>query len=203
MYPTHDFLYQKKGFVTKTNLKANIHYGGNEDEAQEMCYKHIKSFRNAIDIGSRFGGWSREMGNKFEHLYAFEPRDKWLKVYPINIRMDNVTLYPYGLGDKEEIVPMQGNRITFNPKLEFQEKVNVKTLDTFKLKRIDFIKIDTDGYELNVLKGGTKLILRNKPVICMEVIPGAPYFGELAQEYLINLGAKIIDHDGHNYLFSW
>ena len=45
-------------------------------------------------------------------------------------------------------------------------KINVKKLDQisnlFK-KKIDFIKIDTEGYEKNVLEGGIKLLKKHKP----------------------------------------
>ncbi len=203
-YTEQSFLYEHNAFITKTNLKAKLDYGDQEYAAQEMCYKHIQSYRNAIDIGARYGGWSRNMANKFQHLYAFEPRARWLFVFPLNIKMDNTTLYPYGLGDKEEVVNMLGNRIMNHERAI--EVVNVKVLDDFKFQDIDFIKIDTDGYELKVLQGGTKTILQWKPIICMEVIPGFPLFGELAEEYLISLGAKKIDEDPcnqRNHLFGW
>ena len=38
----------------------------------------------------------------------------------------------------------------------------------FNIFNFDFIKIDVEGYELPVLVGGIKTILKNKPVICME-----------------------------------
>lgn len=197
-HPNHDYLYENKLYVTKWILKAKLDDGDQEGVAQNMCYKYLTSFRRAIDIGARYGGWSREMQIRFQHVYAFEPRSKWLKVYPLNIKMNNVSLFPFGLGDKEEQVTMVGNRIRPG-----KEVVDIKRLDDIKTLKVDFIKIDTDGYELNVLKGGIKTILKNKPIICMEVILGEPFHGELAEAYLIDLGAKKIDECGHNILFGW
>ena len=45
---------------------------------------------------------------------------------------------------------------------------NVTTLDSFNLKNISFIKIDVEGYELNLLKGAFNTIEKNKPLIFIE-----------------------------------
>ena len=37
------------------------------------------------------------------------------------------------------------------------QTVEVKTLDSFDLKNVNFIKIDVQGYEFEVLEGGEKL----------------------------------------------
>ncbi|GAB2890882.1 hypothetical protein GCM10027046_19510 [Uliginosibacterium flavum] len=43
-------------------------------------------------------------------------------------------------------------------------------IDTFEFPRIDFIKIDVEGMELDVLLGGKKSIARHKPIMMVEVI---------------------------------
>lgn len=200
-----EHLYQHNGFLTKANSKAVPRYSDTEDPSQIMAYRHIKSFRKAIDVGSKFGVWTRKMGQHFQHVYCFEPKIKWVLVLPKNVRMDNITQYQLGLGAHEGQVSMVGGQIvdphkeTIRPK----EIVDVKTLDSFGFSEIDFIKIDTDGYELPVLQGGRETILKWKPTICMEVLPGEPFHGEIAEEYLLSLGAKKIDQEGINFLYSW
>ena len=80
------------------------------------------------------------------------------------------------------------------------------TLDSFindnNISRLDFIKIDTDGYELEILKGAINSLKRFKPVIVFEL---ATYLlKENNQSYsdfekiLIPLGYKLIDgKSGH------
>ena len=41
--------------------------------------------------------------------------------------------------------------------------------------RVDFIKLDVDGYELSVLKGGLDLIRRDQPKIMLELAPYTHY----------------------------
>ena len=58
--------------------------------------------------------------------------------------------------------------------------VKTKTLDSFNLSGIDFIKIDVEGYELHVLSGGRETIAKNKPKPHIEIwnsnLRSAPIF---------------------------
>ena len=52
------------------------------------------------------------------------------------------------------------------------EEIKLTNLDKFSWKirkRISFIKIDTEGYEPQVLLGGTSVLLNDKPAICIEL----------------------------------
>ena len=42
-------------------------------------------------------------------------------------------------------------------------------MDSFDLKNINFIKIDVQGYEFEVLEGGKKTFLNNTCVVCIEI----------------------------------
>ena len=44
----------------------------------------------------------------------------------------------------------------------------IKSLDSLKIKDIGLIMIDTEGYELNVLKGAVSTIKKYKPVLVLE-----------------------------------
>ena len=56
--------------------------------------------------------------------------------------------------------------------------INLDTLDNqlFDATRIDFIKIDVEGGELNVLRGGVNIIMKFNPVIVFEYGLGASEF---------------------------
>ena len=57
--------------------------------------------------------------------------------------------------------------ITSKIKIEISEEIKVINLDTFCLKHPspDLIKIDTEGHELEVLKGSTNLINNHRSFI--------------------------------------
>ena len=45
----------------------------------------------------------------------------------------------------------------------------IKTMDSYQLEQIDFIKIDVDGYEDLLLQGAKETIANNSPVINIEM----------------------------------
>ena len=54
-----------------------------------------------------------------------------------------------------------------------------------KLAKVDFIKLDVDGYELDVLKSGEKFLKINKPIIFTEIAPYLyPEFGYNCHELI-------------------
>ena len=51
--------------------------------------------------------------------------------------------------------------------------VQAIAIDTLKLPRIDFIKIDVEGMELDALAGATESIAQHRPVVLVESIKTA------------------------------
>jgi FkbM family methyltransferase len=78
-----------------------------------------------------------------------------------------------------------------NPDIE-EIEVDVTTLDSIipAHTKIAFIKIDVEGGELGVLKGGLRLIRENKPVIIFECGLGASEFYNTQPEDIFNLLAE-------------
>lgn len=121
---------------------------------------YIKEKRNAIDIGCRDGEYTRYLMNNFKHTYCFDPRTR--RYFPYNVDITKVTHWGVPLGDKpssERIghKPIQSGQAVFY------------CLDDFNLQNVDYIKLDTDGYELANIKGGLKTITRDWPVLVLEV----------------------------------
>ena len=74
-----------------------------------------------------------------------------------------------------------------------------KFISLKKIKKIDFIKLDVDGHELDVLKSGQKFLKDNKPVIFIEIAPYLyPEFGYKCSEliiYIKRLGYSFYNDD--------
>lgn len=136
----------------------------------EEAKKHIKNFGLAVDIGAHIGLWSYFMAHDFERLEAFEPmflhRTCWINnMYGI----ENAKIHHYALGEDEGFCGVQNwtEGSSGDTGVVVGNNIPMRTLDSFNLKP-DFIKIDCEGYELNVLKGAEKTILEYKPVIIVE-----------------------------------
>ena len=77
--------------------------------------------------------------------------------------------------------------------------VKVKKLDEFNFNEIDFIKIDVQGYEYQVIKGAKKTLEINSPIICLEEIDPK---NSKAIKFLESLNYVIVDVVLKEYIFK-
>ena len=192
------------------------------------CMPYVKNFHHAVDVGAHVGLWSRVLARMFTKLTAFEPVRRHIDCLLMNVPF-NVDVWPMllALGDHytsailHSVAGASGNtRVATDgvrvakpyETIEFvaPEEVAMKRLDDVLLVDndvIDFLKIDVEGYEYFVLKGGEKTIRRTKPVICVEQKPakGAQYgIGDLdACKLLDSWGAKRTQVIGGDYIYTW
>jgi len=127
---------------------------------------------NAIDIGAHVGFWLRDMCKQFKHVYAFEPIEEVRQCLAKNVSAENYSTYSVGLGAKNENL-----KVNYNPaetgnthaSKDGNQTITIRKLDDMNLPKIDYIKVDTEGFEIEVLKGGEKLIKEYKPFVHVEV----------------------------------
>ena len=149
-----------------------------EKKLSEWAWPFIKNFRTYVDIGASTGKTSVPYIGKFEKIYCFEPNPNSFKELS---KFSELTCYNCALGDTVETKTLIINDTTHNPEhgslSELRNKdwidgekfqVEVKRLDDFKFENIDFIKIDTEQYELQVILGGLKTIKKHRPTIFFE-----------------------------------
>ncbi len=132
-----------------------------------------------VDVGANVGLWTLYMLKRKVRVYAFEPSSvpfELLKSYEKDYP-DLLKTYPVALGDTEKVGQLllhssPGHNSLSEPSQDFTGntlKVNVKTLDSFNLQNVGLIKIDTQGYESQVLLGAKETILKNKPRLIIEI----------------------------------
>jgi FkbM family methyltransferase len=134
-----------------------------------------------FDIGANVGQSALHYNTVFRDplIYSFEPvLSSFEKLKGNTRKVNNVKCFQLALGDKEEtkeIRIFEENMSTFNSLVEdsmntsetsVTEKISITTGDKFCLKnnieRIDFLKIDAEGYEIPVLKGFDNMITNNR-----------------------------------------
>jgi len=138
-----------------------------------------------FDIGANIGVFTCFCATlaKNGKVFAFEPVSFVFDLLKKNTRdYDNVECYKIGFSseiEEKEILIRQwapgDSTIQDSPierphqSFDLKEKIEISTLDNFvsekKLRRIDFIKIDVEGYEDEVLKGGIETIKKFKPIL--------------------------------------
>ena len=137
----------------------------------------------AIDIGANMGIYSRWMAKYSNHVESFEC-NHFLWPYLSKVLPKNAILQRYALSNKSGKAELRfdpnntgigtielRNRLDQNSGIKSIKtiKVDVCRLDDFEFSQVTFIKIDVEGHELEVLKGGENLIKRDKPAILIEI----------------------------------
>ena len=180
----------------------------------DRCIFHINQNgkkNTTIDIGAHCGFWSYFLGLSFKKVYAFEPVDIFRECFKKNVPHPNVELIPVALGNENSFVSMNvelentgATHVSSNTN-DFN-KVELKKLDDYKFTDIDFIKIDVEGYENQVVLGAKETLLRNKPIIIVEQKGFSDRFNETqfeAVDTLKSYGAKVIDQVAKDYILYW
>lgn len=152
----------------------------------------------AIDCGANIGvhtvDWSRHM-HGWGYTHAFEAQERVFYALAGNLAINNclnASAYHAAVGSEcgqikipvaDSLVPAsfgsleikQHSRNEFiGQALDYTEAamqaVALTTIDSQHLSRVDFIKIDVEGMEIEVLKGAAETIQRSKPAMMIEII---------------------------------
>ena len=129
-----------------------------------------------LDIGVNIGTHSIVYSKLFKTVLAFEADIYNYNQSKENLMINNivnVNLFNNALGSSEGFVKtVQHNKHSrgciYTVSSDNKNDIQQITLDSLNLNNIDFIKIDVEGNELDVIKGATKTIQRNKPIIEFE-----------------------------------
>ena len=135
--------------------------------------KYVSSYRNALDIGSNIGQWTRPLAKIFDKVICFEPNPNFRECFKRNISESNVILHPYGLSSHEHTAQQGKTDTHLNHKVGDTDPregdIQCRSLDSFDLRNVDYIKIDVDGFEVPLLEGARETLTINSPVINIEM----------------------------------
>ena len=133
----------------------------------------VRGRGHAVDIGAHVGLWSRLMAIDFERVTSFEPMPEHLECFRANLAgVKNIRLHEVALSDAGPVSLKMPHDNTGNTHVaDDGVPVETRTLDSYRLREIDFLKIDVEGFELPVLLSGEKTIKRERPTIIIEQKP--------------------------------
>ena len=135
----------------------------------------------AIDIGANVGVWSYWLSKYAKQVESFEPNPKIFNVLK-NIKIKNVNSYNIALSNKSGSVDLlvpKGSKGFSNQgaslssiKVQGEHKrisIEAKCLDEYNFLDVDFIKIDVEGHEHEVIEGAQETIKKFKPTMVIEM----------------------------------
>lgn len=153
------------------------------------------------DIGANIGNHTLYFCNEYNarKVYTFEPIELTYSILAENIKINHlenrVLLNEFALGDNDCHAQMGGgyNLVNIGATSLKEDKngnFKIRTLDGMGIDElVIFIKIDVEGMELKVIKGGLELIKKNRPYMMIESVEDGPFPAML----------KILQEIGYEY----
>lgn len=152
----------------------------------------------ALDCGANIGvhtiEWARAM-NGWGRVMAFEPQERIFYALAGNIAINNcrnASATHAALGAKSGVLKIPdldydapasfgslelqgrpGGPEFIGQKIDYErlsKEVRLVAIDDLKLERLDFVKIDVEGMELEVLRGAAVSIGRHRPIMIIETL---------------------------------
>ena len=181
-------------FAVHNNREIHSHIlnGGFEDHIINILTNQIKPGAICMDVGANIGYYSVLMADLCMpngKVYSFEPVGYNRKKLELNASLNgnkNIQIIGKALGEKTEnlelnIFPENSKLIGHNSFIENEtlkendgfEKVEVQVISADewikeqKIEKVDFIKVDIEGFEYNFFKGASQL-LKLRPIIFFE-----------------------------------
>lgn len=157
--------------------KSLHNYGEYNPDETEMILSLAKGL--CLDIGANFGVMAQALEYNGFDCVSFEPQPYVFKILQKNVKK----CYNLALGDSPGTAKMpkifDGERANYGGNGILREgmevavgtpmiDVEVRTLDSFDFQDVGFIKIDVEGFEEKVLRGGVETINRCKPIMYIE-----------------------------------
>lgn len=165
----------------RTKKRRVLNKGRGETEL-ELLPIIVPRNKVAIDIGANKGLYTYFLSRVAKQVLSYEPIPV-LANFLKQAVSSNVVVREKAVSDRtgnmEICVPKENGKLFYNlgsleaqqtDRPNFRQDVELTTLDAENLVDVGFIKIDIEGHELSAVKGATKTINRDKPVILIEVL---------------------------------
>lgn len=144
-----------------------------------------------FDVGANFGVYSLAVAPYVKCVLAFEPQPLLAGLVAGTMAMnmiENVVVFPVAVGDSDARIALPKfdytqacnfGSIEFGPQqmepLSQQRQASTRfvrqiTLDSLRCDRVDYIKIDVEGMEAQVLRGAQQVLRDQRPIVQVEVL---------------------------------
>jgi FkbM family methyltransferase len=206
------YLKDKIYILPKNNMHDYILNGLYEKNLIEWCKQFCSKDKNMLDIGAHSGTYTISLADNCKHVYSFEPQQMTYYALCGSVALSNiknVTCINYGLGSLDQIGKQRLNIVSLdgggssihndnNNNILKTEEIEIRTLDSFNLDNIGFIKLDVEENEYQTLQSALNTLKKsNYPIILFEM---NTINNELI-EFLKNLNYDIINISNYSNMY--
>jgi len=160
-------------------------YKVHEPVTTSLLQQNLRPGMTVVDIGSNIGYYviieSLQVGPK-GHIIAFEPFPDSFKILQKNISLNSlkntVKSLQKAIGSRTGAAtfytyPMANwNSFTKHGESARKIEIDMTTLDCLEeIKTTDFVRMDVEGFEVEVIQGMSSLLGKWRPMLCIELHP--------------------------------
>ena len=171
----NDYLYQ-----------CALAQGSNEPHFDQIVELLVSEDAVVLDVGANIGTHSIRLSKQARRgtVHAFEPQSLVFSILQKNLLLnacDNVRPYRFAVAESDnsvlsmEAFSFSGQKIN-NGAIRVDrsgggagDMVMSQRLDSFAFPRVDFIKMDIQGSEVDALRGAAELLARTRPILFVEI----------------------------------
>lgn len=188
MQETRELAYNNKKFVlfgTRNDpYFENVVLGDPADPFFSLALARLARDATVFDIGANIGATVIAAAQAAGRVFAFEPQASTFSCLKKTVeanRLSNVSIFDLALGANEgeaifftNLNSGSASHLVTSDTLDrrSETKVRMTTLDRFvaehEIARIDLIKIDVEGFEIDVLEGAKRTLETLKPAVIVE-----------------------------------
>lgn len=183
-----DFYNMRYKGCLDTYIDWKVFYFGAHDKSELKLFKDILQFFDSnsvfIDIGANIGHHTLYVSSIAHKVHSFEPFPSVFKKLSQKIQennIQNVSLHQVGLGNEKEIKDFYPSPTSntgtgsfvpgwneSNEVVKLQIEIGDEYFNKYGISKVDFIKIDVEGFEIEVIRGLKKTIQSHMPICFFE-----------------------------------
>ena len=159
----------------------------------KYCESQTKKMKTVIDVGAWCGTWAKAIEPFAKKVIAFEPDKTHFECLQRNCTI-NCTPRMEAVGAQLQEVSLTEDNFTQAKRVNEKGNIRMITLDHMAYEDVDMIKIDVEGYEMEVLKGATKT-LESVKYLMIELNNNTKKYGSNnieVEKYIVSLGFKVL-----------
>ena len=140
--------------------------------------KNKIKFGVVLDVGAYIGNHSLFFSRYFKKVISYEPNPDSYELLKLNVKQKkNVKINNYGLSNKSSFKKFYsydlnygGSSVIKNKKIPHRKfYASFRQYDKLKIRdKIDLVKVDVEGDEINVFKGMEKTLNKFSPIVVFE-----------------------------------
>jgi FkbM family methyltransferase len=175
---------------------------------EQIC---IKKLKHILIIGAYEGNISIPISSHINKVTTVEPYPSTYDELCKNIKLNNLTnITPLNLflGNNEELFCYVDDPNN-NSKNNQEIKIQVKKSDNINVDNFDIVLITFEGCELEFLQGAREKIIKNKPIIIIEIWNDEKRLEENLNntrddviEYILNMDYTMIKSDDNYFIYE-